>query len=184
MSLNEQRCVECCKVMKKKTVNHHYTESGLDNVYLMGVDIYECPACSENYLHIPNPVQLHIILAIGFAFKDTSLCGSEIKFMRKEVGMNGKLFADFIGVSPITLSRWENDDGEHSASHDRLIRLAFMKMMSERLKTHMSWVENLVKKAEVIKFSARRVDVDTAQLKFIELPGIEEQNCQSIIKAA
>lgn len=177
MKDNDQRCVECGKTMKKKTVNHHYTESGLENVYLIGVDVYDCPSCGENYVHIPNPVQLHIILAVGLALKDDPLCGAEIRFMRKEVGMNGKSFAEFIGVSPITLSRWENDDGEHSPSHDRLIRLAFMAMMSERLKTLMSWVENQVKKSEVIKVRAKRVDIDAAQLKYVELPVLEGQNC-------
>lgn len=167
------RCAECGKDMKKKTVNHHYTESGLDNVYLMGVDVYTCPSCDEEYVHISNPVQLHVILAIGLALKDGALKGSEIRFMRKEVGMNGKSFAEFIGVSPVTLSRWENGETEHSNSHDRLIRLAFMKMMSERMKALMSWVEGQVKKSEVIKVRASRVDIDAAQLKYVELPGVE-----------
>lgn len=174
MKDNDTRCAECGKSMKKKTVDHRYTESGLDNVYLMGVDVYDCPSCGENYVHIPNPVQLHVILSIGLALKDEPLRGAEIRFMRKEAGMNGKSFAEAIGVSPITLSRWENDDGEHALSHDRLIRFAFMTMMSERLKTLMSWVEGQVKRSEVIKVHADRVDIDATQLKYVELPGIEE----------
>lgn len=171
----EMKCAECGKEMKKKTAMHHYKESGLDNVYLSGVDIYDCPACGSNFVHIPNPVQLHIVIAVGLAQKDDQLSGAEVRFMRKEVGMNGKSFAEFIGVSPITLSRWENDDGEHSPSHDRLIRLAFMTMMSERLNTLMSWVESQVKRSEVIKVKAKRMDIDAAQLKFVELPGLEER---------
>lgn len=178
MKNNDQRCAGCGRVMKKKTVNHHYTECGLDNVYLMGVDVYDCPACGENYMHLPGPVHLHIVLAIGLALKDEPLRGSEIRFLRKEAGMNGKSFAEFIGVSPITLSRWENDDGEHSLSHDRLIRLAFMTMMSERLKTLMSWVEGQVKRSEVIKVRAKRVDIDTAHLKFVELPSLSQNQTE------
>lgn len=168
------KCAECGKQMRKKITDHHYTESGLENVYLMGIEVYDCPCCGENYVHIPNPVQLHIIMAIGIALKEVPLRGAEIRFMRKEAGMNGKSFAKFIGVSPITLSRWESEDGEHSPSHDRLIRLAFMTMMSERLKTLMSWIGGQVKKSQVINVGAKRMDINAAQLKYIEIPCLEE----------
>jgi putative zinc finger/helix-turn-helix YgiT family protein len=165
------KCYECGKLMKEKTITYHYAESGLPNIYLEGVTNFECGTCGVSYVDIPEPVQLHIVLAIAISNKPIRLTGPEIRFLRKEVGMSGKAFSEFIGVDPVTLSRWENDRGDANKeeSNDRLIRIAFKVMMCERLKTYIQWVEFQIKKTEIIDFKRNRLDIHADAMKYITL---------------
>ncbi|MFA4875530.1 MAG: hypothetical protein WC690_09360, partial [bacterium] len=112
-----------------------------------------------------------------FSIKKGMLHGPEIRFMRKEVGMNGKVFAEFIGVDPVTLSRWENHPGDanKSESNDRLIRLAFKVMMYERLKTMVSWLEDQISKSQVFSLRKERVDIHTDAMKYLSIPGVTQR---------
>ena len=165
------KCVECgTKMRELEKRPYHYVESGLDNIYLYGIVEYECPNCKNEMVRIPRPFQLHIILAIAISQKDDCLNGSEIRFLRKEIGVNAKTFAKAIGVTPQSLSRWENEKERQSESHDRLIRYAFRFMMQERLQTMITFIEDVLKQARVISFKNNRVDVQADQLKFISIP--------------
>lgn len=170
---SDMMCAECGGKMKRQIVTHHYLESGLDNVYLEKVSAYKCQDCAERFVLVPSPVQLHIVMAISLSFKRELLVGPEIKFMRKEIGMNGKSFAKRIGVAPETLSKWENAEGEQTLSHDKLIRLAFREMMCERVHTIISWMEERIQKAKIISITKSRVDIDTERLKLIAFPELE-----------
>lgn len=166
------KCYECGTVMKEKKITHHYKESGLDNVYLEGVSEFVCPECKARFVDMPRPVQLHIVLAIALSFRKSMLTGPEIRFMRKEVGMTGKAFAEFIGVNSVTLSRWENapDDANKEESNDRLIRFAFKVMMYERLRAMLSWMEAQIQQSKVVSFHNERVDVDADAMKYVSIP--------------
>lgn len=179
------KCFECGKVMKEKSIRHHYVECGLPNVYLDGVSEFTCPECNTSFVDIPGPEQLHIVLAMAIANSPEKLTGPEIKFLRKEVCMTGKSFAQFIGVDPVTLSRWENDKGDANKedSNDHLIRMAFKIMMGNRLQTYIAWIESMIEKASVISFNRKRVDVNTDFMRFVSLPSAtaKETNCPAQI---
>ncbi len=173
------KCYECGKVMNDKKIKHHYVESGLNNVYLEGVSEFTCPSCKTSFVDIPEPTQLHIVMAVALSDKKGLLTGPEIRFMRKEVGMTSKGFAAFIGVSPVTMSRWENSEGDSNRdeSNDRLIRLAFKVMMYERLKAMLSCLEAMIQKAGVISFHKERMDIDAEAMKYISIgaPSVTSQ---------
>lgn len=173
------KCYECGKVMQKKVITHRYRESGLPDVYLEGVYEFSCKECGTNFVDIPEPVQLHIVLAIAISKSPEKLTGPEIRFLRKEVGMTGKAFAEFIGVDPVTLSRWENDKGDANkeASNDRLIRIAFRVMMYEKLKTMLSWLESQMERSKVITFRHSRLDIHAEAMKSFIIPSISSSNC-------
>ncbi len=118
------KCPACNKVMTCRTGEYHYAESGLDNVYLSGVEICEC-TCGEKTVAIPSVMELHRLISIALVNKNSPLTGKEIKFLRKNMGISGKIFAEVIGIDKATLSRWENDNQVISKPHDRLIRLAY-----------------------------------------------------------
>lgn len=107
--------------------------------------------------------------------KEGQLRGPEIRFMRKKVGMNGKSFAEFIGVSPVTMSRWETGEIKPSPSHDNLIRFAFRQMMCERLRTIVTWMEERIKKAHIVTMLRNRFEVDAKQLARFALPEMAGQ---------
>lgn len=174
------RCIECGKQMTEKVIDYNYTESGLDNVYLMGVSQFGCKDCGEVEIRIPDPIGLHIILAISICMKKGLLDGPEIRFVRKEIGMSAKAFAGLICISPVTLSNWETGEMKPKPSNDQLIRYAFKSMMEHRLCAMMSNMEEQVRKSGVVKRVRNRIDIDSDHMKFISIPRIErnsEQDC-------
>jgi len=115
------RCYECNRVMKKKKGRHHYTESGLRDVYLEGVTIYYCD-CGEEMAGIPRVTELHRCLARIIVEKSPHLDGSEIRFLRKNLGLKSVDFAKMLGVSKVTVSRWETGAVKIDKSYDQMIR--------------------------------------------------------------
>jgi len=175
-------CIDCNAKMEIKKEPYHYTESGVDNVYLLGINVYHCPKCGSLYPEIPEPDLLHIVMAISFAMKKAPLTGQEIRFMRKEIGMTAKAFANELGVTSVSLSRWES--GHHSRrslANDRHIRHVFKLAMIHRLQTMIEWLENSIERANVIHTSKSRIDIDTGQLQYLSAPLFQPKNNQTAL---
>ncbi len=51
------------------------------------------------------------------------LSGREIAFLRKTLGFTGRRLADLLGVTPETLSRWENNREQMGLPSERMLRL-------------------------------------------------------------
>ncbi len=110
---------------------YHYTECGLPNVWLRGVDVIECE-CGENFAFIPCLEELHKLIGKILIRKEEQLSGYEIRFLRKHMMLKSKDFAKELGVQNVTVSRWENGDSEPFESVDRLIRLIYAIKMGLR----------------------------------------------------
>ena len=123
MSIN---CSHCGRITHKKIGNHRYRESGLDNVYLENVPVYECSDCEMSYPSIFRLGRLNDLIALTLVEKPGLLSGNEIKFLRKNLRMPSKLFAKKLGVGKTTLPKWENDLQNHSEGNDRLIRAIYL----------------------------------------------------------
>jgi len=117
-------CHECNSNMKESQEVYHYTESGLDNVYLGNICMHRCK-CGESFPSIHNIIELNTVIGREIVKKPTSLDGREIVFLRKNVGLNAKTFADYLGIDKSTLSRWENNQQIIAKSNDRFIRLIY-----------------------------------------------------------
>ena len=100
-----------------------YTESGLPNVVLAGVEVRRCPLCGHHELVLPRVAELHRTLAHAVLHKRSRLSGPEVRFLRKYLGWSGADFARPIGVDPSTVSNWENDKDPIGSTSDRLLRL-------------------------------------------------------------
>ena len=130
------KCHECNTEMQVSKELYRYIESGLDNVYLDNVNIYRCK-CGEYFASIPAIIELNSLIAIHLIKKKTFLKGQEIKYLRKNAGLNAKAFAEYIGIHKSTLSRWENNKQTIDKSNDRMIRLfyaAFKNIPHEEIK--------------------------------------------------
>ena len=122
-------CPTCKQEGKIHVGKHHYTESGLQNVWLKGVEIFECK-CGENFAFIPYAQELHKLIAEILLKKEDQLSGREIRFLRKHMGLKAKDFAKQIGVMNVTVSRWEREETIPPITIDRLIRYFYAAEMS------------------------------------------------------
>lgn len=113
-------CGKGLRVTRPKT--YAYRESGLDTVQLTGIRVYTCPGCKEQYPEIPNIVGLHQVIASHLTRKPAPLTGPEFRFLRKEIGLKAKELAQCLGVTDVSLSRWETGASPISPAGDRLLR--------------------------------------------------------------
>lgn len=86
---------------------YHYTESGLPNVFIVGIDVYICAKCEYEIADIPKINELHLMLAKELLLKPVATTGQEFRFLRKETKMGPKEFAERIGVDTKTILNWE-----------------------------------------------------------------------------
>ncbi|MDQ7797886.1 MAG: type II toxin-antitoxin system MqsA family antitoxin [Candidatus Edwardsbacteria bacterium] len=117
------KCPSCRSEMVKRKGNYLYTESGLNRITLNNVEICNCKKCGEQTVSIPKIEELHRVIAFAVIKKKERLSAEEIRFLRKYLGWSGKDFAEYMGVAPETVSRWENDKESMGPVADRLLRL-------------------------------------------------------------
>jgi putative zinc finger/helix-turn-helix YgiT family protein len=117
------KCPECDKPMTSVRENYSYTASGLPYVTLVGVEVRRCKTCGEHEVVIPKIEHLHRAIALAVIDKRTRLTAAEVRYLRKYLGWSGADFARHMGVTPESVSRWENDREQMGAVADRLLRL-------------------------------------------------------------
>ena len=127
--MEEIICPNCQIKGKAQKGKYHYTESGLQNVWLIGVEIFTCE-CGENFAFIPCAQELHKLLAEILITKEEQLSGREIRFLRKHLGLKAKDFAKHLGVRNVTVSRWEQEETIPPEPIDRLIRFFYATEMN------------------------------------------------------
>jgi putative zinc finger/helix-turn-helix YgiT family protein len=118
-------CDKCKVEMKKIKTNYQYTESGLKNVVLKGISAYKCTKCKEINPVIPRIKEIHRMIGEDLINKNSLLMGNEVTFLRKEMEIRAKDLAQILGVTKVTVSRWENEREQISPACDRLIRLLY-----------------------------------------------------------
>lgn len=91
---------------------YHYTESGLDSVYLKGIPYFFCSVCKDEAVQIPGPQQLHDLIAENLVAVPRRLLPKEIRFLRTQMGWSQQQLADRMGVDRVTVCRWESEKEE------------------------------------------------------------------------
>ena len=120
--------------------NVRYDASGLPDVTLVGVDVGRCAHCGEHEVAIPHIADLHRVMAHAVVRKPNHLTPAEIRFLRRTLGWSGRDFADHMGATAETVSRWENGRTPVGTQADRLLRLmvlqpAIKRQLDEHAKT-------------------------------------------------
>ena len=130
------KCDICHGNLAIETVEcYHYKESGLDNVYLMDLQVRVCQSCGQKTPRIPKVLELHNTIARAVAMKPCPLTGREIRFLRKQLGLSAKRWAEYLRVDIATLSRWENSENSEQQpgpQSDALIRLLYFRLHDEK----------------------------------------------------
>src|SRR5947209_19271239 len=88
---------------------YHFLDSGLPNVYLVGVKYWACGECKSQWAEIPAPDKLMNVIADAIVMKPGILTGAEIRFLRKRVGKRASDFAQLINKTPEHLSKLETE---------------------------------------------------------------------------
>ena len=103
---------------------YHFADSGLANVYLVGIRYWRCE-CGQEIAEIPAIKQLLSLIARDIVEKPFALTGEEIRFLRKRLGKKQSDFATQIGMEVETMSRIENGHVKPSKRTDKLVRLYY-----------------------------------------------------------
>lgn len=104
---------------------YHYTECGLDNIYLLnGFKITKTKSGDEE-IFIHNIHGLHKVIGMILISKRGLLSGKEIKFIRTMLDLSQTALAKILGCSYQTVLLWEKDKGVISRTADRLLRAIF-----------------------------------------------------------
>ena len=101
---------------------YQYTECGLDNVFIEGMDVIEDHA-GEETLTIPAIGLLHRVIAEGIVLLPSKMSGQEFRFLRTEMGMTQEKLAEVLKVTTLTVSRWEREETPIKDAAEMLIRL-------------------------------------------------------------
>lgn len=105
---------------------YHYTDSGLENVYLRdGYTALEID--DEEAVSIHDIDGLHKAIGQDIINQSPALTGNEIRFLRKEMSLTQSSFAAILSVSEDSVRGWENGRTDIPGPADKLIRIFYSK---------------------------------------------------------
>lgn len=117
------KCVMCGnETMRASKADYVYDRHGVA-VTLVGIRVLQCSSCGEEDIEIPRIAELDRVIARHLIERTGHLAGTEIRFLRKFLGLSGTDFAELIGVAPETVSRWENGHQTMDRGHENTLRL-------------------------------------------------------------
>src|ERR1035437_1428887 len=108
----------------------HFVDSGLDNVYLVGIKHFTSPD-GRTVAEIPALKQLMRLSARDLVLSKSDLTGREVRFLRKRLGKKGTEYCKYLGLEPETLSRIENGKQPISSATQKRATLPYA-ILSEK----------------------------------------------------
>lgn len=103
------------------TKSHHYTECGLNNVYIHGIKI-EVDDDGDQVMTIPAINSLHRTIAKGIVLHKSGMSGDELRFLRTELGLTQARLAQMLHRDKQSVGRWERNEIEIYSTAEALLR--------------------------------------------------------------
>ncbi len=103
-------------------MEYHYTESGLDNVYIYNIS-FVADADGEETIYIPKINLLHKAIAEGIIRKKGLINAKEIRFLRTELGYTQSQLSELLGKEAQACGRWERGEYPLDKTTDSLLRV-------------------------------------------------------------
>lgn len=135
------KCTACGGALRAAGTTHHYVESGLENVFLRGVEVRKCESCGHVEVAIPNIGGLHTSLARAIVARPSAMTRDEFRFLRTYLGHSSQDFAKLLGVTPETMSRWQSGKHAIPRTADLLVRF-----LVTRTKPRIDYTDELLAK--------------------------------------
>lgn len=101
--------------------SHHYTESGLKNVYIDGLEIFPDDE-GDDVITIPAVNELHHVIALGIVSHEHGISGDELRFLRTEMGLTQSELAGLVHHEKQAVGRWERGEYEIDGAAETIIR--------------------------------------------------------------
>lgn len=118
-----RRRQRCGRTVQAVVLPAYETDLGGVRVRLVNAAIREtCSACAEATIEIPDLDGLARAAAMVRALLPLQLTGKDVRFLRRALDMNGRAFAEAMGLTPETVSRWENGERGIGGSNQKLSR--------------------------------------------------------------
>ena len=159
------KCPSCGTEMKATKRDYQYRDAGLHNVILKDLTVYECKNCREVLPEIPNIKRLHQNIAEFLIKKPSTLSGNEFRFLRKLMQMTSKELAQMLGVTTVTLSRWENNKEKVGSQSDRLLRCFYLAKVSPRKGYVFEEFQDIVQAIVTRKVKASRIFIPSLRIR-------------------
>jgi len=117
-----------CKSTEVRPIDHsyHYTECGLDYVFLTGMPYMHCKECGDDVVAIPRQNQLLRLIATQIIISKHSLMPQEIRFLRLLVGWSQEELAQVLRRARVTVTRWETGKQGLPVEIDVLLRFVWL----------------------------------------------------------
>ncbi len=122
---------------------YHYTECGLDNVFIEGLEPVNDHA-DEPTITIPAIGLLHKAIAESIVDLPFKMTGKELKFLRTEMGLTQDGLARVLKVTNITVSRWEREETAIKDTAEMLVRLMAIQELGIDKSTNVSEISEMV----------------------------------------
>ncbi len=122
--------------------SYHYTECGLDNVYLInGFTL------NDGELFIQDIHGLHRAIAHSLLTLPRKLKGREVRFVRHYLDLSQKCLGEILGSDYQSILRWESNKNKITNSADKLLRVYLSEFLDEKsnakqLLDHLAHLDN------------------------------------------
>ncbi len=100
---------------------YHYTECGLDNVYIEGFDPLVDDE-GERVHKVPKINQLHHVIALAIVLHEHGISGKELRFLRTAMGFTQAELANRLHREALSIGRWERGERPISSNAEAVIR--------------------------------------------------------------
>lgn len=119
-----ETCTNCGGSITFEPRNYRYTESGLSNVVLQGVEVAQCDACGKVDVILPHMEKIHWAIARALTAENPArMTGEQLRFLRKHIEFSGEKLASHLGTDRTKISKWERGEDPIGKFTDRLVRL-------------------------------------------------------------
>jgi putative zinc finger/helix-turn-helix YgiT family protein len=163
-------CTDCGERVAAERRNYRYTESGLSNVVLQGIEVADCPKCGNSNVIIPRMARIHRAIAQALANSPGRLTGEQLRFLRKHLGLSGDQLGRYLHTDKTKISKWERDEDRIGTATDRLVRLLAAALDRELCPGVSAVAEHLPQISdESGKVWELHVDVATLQTTFLSV---------------
>ena len=137
--------------------DYRYTECGLDNVIIEGIDVVKVDDGEGDELYcIPNINGLHEAITLAIITQDNGISPKELRFLRTEIGITQEQLADILKVHRVTISRWESAKEHIDPNAEFVVR----QLTAEKFKLNLNKSVEEIARSCVWKVERRPIRID------------------------